>query len=328
MAGFRMHVGTSTVLGCGYAGALALGYGVPANTAIVCGAMCGFGGMLPDLDSDYGVPLRETMAFTAATIPMFMVNRFQTLGLGTDAMALAAVGMYLFVRFGITNMIRKYTVHRGMFHSIPAMFIFGGIAFLVCGGSPFEFRCLKAGGLMGGFLSHLVLDEIYAVEFKGGRWRMKKSFGTAMKLWGDSRGSNFAAYSKLAIVGMGILGEPSVMQRIAATNPQLAGQINDLRNQLGTIKPNSLPQNGSDVARAAVKIFSNAVSGQNPNAAPSTGGAGWPQYAGTPPPFNNGPAPVNNQPNQWQWPAANQGQQPNYGNSFDTAQRPNVPYPQ
>ena len=70
MAGFRMHVGTSTVLGCGYAGVLALGYGVDPDTAIVSGAMCGFGGMLPDLDSDYGVPLRETMAFTAAIIPM------------------------------------------------------------------------------------------------------------------------------------------------------------------------------------------------------------------------------------------------------------------
>ena len=46
-------------------------------------------------------------------------------------MVLAAVSLYLFVRFGITNMIRKYTVHRGMFHSIPAGLIFAGLAFLV-----------------------------------------------------------------------------------------------------------------------------------------------------------------------------------------------------
>ncbi len=212
MAGFRMHVGTSSLLGCGYAGVLSLGYGVPVNSAIVAGAMCGFSGMLPDLDSDYGIPLRETMAFTAATIPMLLVSHFQALGLGPDSMALAAVGMYLFVRFGVTTMIRKYTVHRGMFHSIPALLIFGGLAFLICGGSPFDLRCYKAGGVMGGFMSHLILDEIYAVEFKKGRWRFKKSFGTAMKLWGDNHWSNFTTYAKLVLVGMVILGEPSVMK--------------------------------------------------------------------------------------------------------------------
>jgi hypothetical protein len=52
------------------------------------------------------------------------------------AMVLAAVSMYLLIRFGVTNMIRKYTVHRGMFHSIPAGLIFTGVAFLLCGASP------------------------------------------------------------------------------------------------------------------------------------------------------------------------------------------------
>src|SRR6187402_3563434 len=106
MAGFRMHVSTSTLLGVGYAGVLSLGYGVPPETAVVAGAMCGFSGMLPDLDSDYGVPLHETMA-------------------------LAAVGMYLLIRFGVTRLIRRFTVHRGMFHSIPTMLIFAGLAFLI-----------------------------------------------------------------------------------------------------------------------------------------------------------------------------------------------------
>ena len=51
-----------------------------------------------------------------------------------------------------------------------------------------------------GTLEFSKFDEIYAVEFKTGRWRTKKSFGTAMKLWGGSGKSNFAAYAKLAIV--------------------------------------------------------------------------------------------------------------------------------
>jgi hypothetical protein len=160
MAGFRMHVSTSALLGCGYAAAGHAVCGVPLDTAIVSGAMCGVAGMLPDLDSDNGVPLRETMAFTAAIVPMLLVGRFQTLALSHDGMALAAVSLYLFVRFGITNIIRKYTVHRGMFHSIPAGLVFAGLAFIVSGAAPLEFRCYKAGGVLAGFMSHLLLDEI------------------------------------------------------------------------------------------------------------------------------------------------------------------------
>jgi hypothetical protein len=242
MSGFRMHVTTSAVLGCGYAGVSHVGYGVPLDTAIVAGAMCGFSGMLPDIDSDYGVPLREAMAFTAAVAPMLLVGRFQAFALSHDAMVLVAVSMYLFVRFGVANMIRKFTVHRGMFHSIPACLIFAGIAFLACGSSPIEIRCYKAGGVIAGFMSHLVLDEIYAVEFKGGRWRFKKSFGTAIKFWGDDAWANFSTYAKLAIVAMMILGEPTVLERFETRHPQFAGQFDDLRTRLGQFNPGpSLP---------------------------------------------------------------------------------------
>ena len=48
MAGFRMHVGTSSALGVGYAGALHSMYGVPLPTATVAGTLCGVAGMLPD----------------------------------------------------------------------------------------------------------------------------------------------------------------------------------------------------------------------------------------------------------------------------------------
>ena len=316
MAGFRMHVSTSTVLGCGYAGVLAVGYGVPVDTAIVSGAMCGFSGMLPDIDSDFGVPLRETMAFTAAIIPMLLVGHFQSLALSHDSMALAAVGTYLFVRFGVANLIRKYTVHRGMFHSIPTMLIFAGLAFLVSGTSPIDVRCYRAGGVLGGFMSHLVLDEIYAVEFQGGRWRLKKSFGTAIKFWGDDAWANFSTYAKLAIVAMMILGEPSVMQRLEANNPEFASQLNGLRNRFESVGPNSLQQYSADAARAAKSFLNNTA----PNANSES-----PQYAASPRQPNAG-VPAGNQPSQWQWPATTQSY--NNEDAYDTAQRPNAPFAQ
>jgi hypothetical protein len=253
MAGFRMHVTTSALLGCGYAGIGHAGYGIPLDTAIVAGAMCGFSGMLPDLDSDYGVPLRETMAFTAAIVPMLLVGRFQSLELTNDAMVLAAVSMYLFVRFGITNIIRNYTVHRGMFHSIPAALIFAGLAFIVTGAAPLEIRCYKAGGVLAGFMSHLVLDEVYAVEWKGGQWRFKKSFGTALKFWGDDGWANFSTYAKVAIVAMMILGEPTVLERIEARHPGFAQQYQQFQNQLSNLDQQlPTPQAAMEAAQTAI----------------------------------------------------------------------------
>jgi hypothetical protein len=256
MAGFRMHVSTSTVLGCGYAGAGHLVLGLPLETSILGGALCGFSGMLPDLDSDYGVPLRESMAFTAAIVPMLLVGRFQSLALSYDAMVLAAVSMYLFIRFGVTKLIRRYTVHRGMFHSIPACLIFAGMAFLICGASTFNIRCFKAGGVVAGFLSHLILDEIYAIEWKRGRWHFKKSFGTALKFWGDDAWANFSTYAKLVIVAALVLGEPSVMKQIEARNPSFARTYQEWQHRLGDAT--SLPagaQSTWDAANSAAAQY-------------------------------------------------------------------------
>lgn len=311
MAGFRMHVTTSTVLGCGYAGIGHAAYGVPLDSAVVGGAMCGFAGMLPDLDSDYGVPLRETMAFTAAIVPMLLVGRFQSLALSHDEMVLAAVSLYLVVRFGITNMIRKYTVHRGMFHSIPAALIFTGLAFLLTGAAPLEIRCFKAGGVLAGFMSHLILDEIYAVEWQGGQWRFKKSFGTALKFWSDDGWANFSTYAKLVIVGMLVLSEPTVLARIETNHPGFAQQYQQFQNQIGSINQFPAAQNALEAARNAAAPLANFNAGQPSNQAVVP--TAYPPYPpnphpGTAPPPSYGPL-----PSGWPQPAA--------GENYGTAQR-------
>jgi membrane-bound metal-dependent hydrolase YbcI (DUF457 family) len=237
MADFKTHITTSSVLGVGYAG-LGAYYGLPIEAALVAGGLCGVGGMLPDIDSDSGVPVRETMGFAAAVTPMLLVDRFQQLGLNYEQMVLAGGASYLFVRFGIARLLMKYTVHRGMFHSIPALLIFTGLAFLICGSSNLHLRYFKAVGVFIGVLSHLLLDEIYSVQWIGGRWRFKKSFGTALKLWGDSAWGNFSTYSKLAIVVVMILSEPSIMERYGQLSPIVVNNA-ALRGRL------HLPPNGS-----------------------------------------------------------------------------------
>ena len=245
MAGFKTHITTSTVLGVGY-GAAGAYFGLPWESAVIAGGLCGIGGMLPDIDSDSGVPFREAMGFAAAIIPLMTLHRFAELGLNYEQMVLAAGGCYVFVRFGVARLMSRYTVHRGMFHSLPAAFIFAGLSFLFSGSNDLQLRYFKAAGTFLGVMSHLVLDEIYAVEWKGGRWRFKSSFGTALKLWGPSAWGNFSTYAKLILVVMTILGEPMVMERYGQLSPVVISPDqwqNGWNGQIaGQPNPGPLPQ--------------------------------------------------------------------------------------
>ena len=127
MAGFKIHV---TVSSCWAADtpARACVYGLPLDTAILGGALCGFSGMLPDLDSDYGTPLaRDDGLHRRHRCRCCSCTASNRSACGRTKWRCSASRVYLFMRFGITNMIRKYTVHRGMFHSIPAGLIFAGV---------------------------------------------------------------------------------------------------------------------------------------------------------------------------------------------------------
>jgi hypothetical protein len=239
MADFYTHVTTSSVLGVGYAG-MGMMSGLSIETSIVAGGLCGVSGMLPDLDSDSGIPIREATGFAAGIIPMLLVERFRSFEMPHDRMVLIAACMYFFIRFVGASLLGRFSVHRGMFHSVPAALIFAGIAFLICGPADDHIRYFKAGAVFFGFMSHLFLDEIYSIEWKGGGWRVKKSFGTAIKLWGKNGWANFSTYAKLAVVGVMVAGEPSVMLALEERYPRIAGPAQRLHDAqaslLGTVR--------------------------------------------------------------------------------------------
>ena len=218
MAGFKTHITASSIMGIGYGTAAFFMYDIPWPTCVMAGGLCGVSGMLPDIDSDSGTPLRESMAFAAAVVPMMLLDRFKTLGLSSELMILAGAGVYLLIRFGGAAMLRKYTVHRGMFHSLPAALVFGEIAYLLASGDE-TLRAYKAGGVVLGYVTHLMLDEIYSIEWYHGHLRLKKSFGTAMKIFGHGWMSNISVYVKLALFSAVILWEPQLPPPSQLTDP-------------------------------------------------------------------------------------------------------------
>ena len=197
MAGFHTHITVSSLVGVGYASVGTSVLHLPLSTCAIGGGLCAISGIMPDLDSDHAVPARETLSFLAAVAPMLLFYRFQYEGLATEHILLFSAPLYLLIRFGFGEML-KVSVHRGMFHSIPAALIAGLIAYIICDTGVSVGRSFKGVGAVIGYLVHLILDEIWAVEIKGGHIRLKKSFGTALKLLGEAPKANSATWALLA----------------------------------------------------------------------------------------------------------------------------------
>jgi hypothetical protein len=70
--------------------------------------------------------------------------------------------------------------------------IFAAIAYLIYPSHNHVLRVWMAGAITVGCLTHLVLDECFSVDLRG--QRLKRSFGTAVKLWAPSLFSTVASY--------------------------------------------------------------------------------------------------------------------------------------
>jgi hypothetical protein len=208
MPGFKVHITASSILGVGYGAAALTVYEVPAPTCLLATGLCSVSGMLPDLDSGPGIPLRESLCFSAAFVPMLLVDRVREMGWTHESMVLGGALLYLLIRFGLGHFLRHHSVHRGIYHSIPVCLIFAGLAFLLCNTGSLPVRYYKAGAVVIGFMSHLILDEIWSIERKGVMWHLKSSFGTAVKLYAPCWWSTTLAYVGLAAVTSLVLSDP------------------------------------------------------------------------------------------------------------------------
>lgn len=147
-------------------------------------ALATLGNLLPDLDADHSTPLQ--LAFTALSIvAAFLLALWSRHWFGPLwQLMLVWLGGYLVLRWGVFHLFTRFTVHRGIIHSLPVAALFGS---LTAAGSYWLFKLPAwpswALGIAVslGFVSHLLLDEISSVNLMG--IRSRKSFGTALKLW-------------------------------------------------------------------------------------------------------------------------------------------------
>jgi hypothetical protein len=181
MADFRTHVAVaSTVSGVIAIGGMVAGVATPKEVVLFFCAGT-IGGVLPDIDSDHTIPVQILFSFLSVALAFMSVfSRADTYSV--VELACLWILVHLFVRHVLYKIFAKFTVHRGIFHSQLAALFFllfnAAIAYHLFGLSAVS-AWLVGSFVAIGYMTHLLLDEIYSVDITGAR--VKKSFGTALK---------------------------------------------------------------------------------------------------------------------------------------------------
>lgn len=140
------------------------------------------GGILPDIDSDNSTVLNIIFGGLCLGGIALLLNQLSTT-LSTLEIWGAILLFYIMLYHIIRRLFENHTIHRGIFHSILSGCFFG------CTATAIAFHLLHltdtlswwvGSFLLLGFLTHLILDELYSVDFMN--VRVKRSFGTALKL--------------------------------------------------------------------------------------------------------------------------------------------------
>ena len=205
MAGYREHISVSGLLGLFYGSAMVIAFGVSPIQGGLAAALTWVAGMIPDLDSESGKPIRELFGLTAAIAPLVLMQHVHSMGGNTERAMLLAFIVYVLVRFGGASLVGMLSVHRGMFHSIPALLISAQVTFLFYANPSKMVKLTMALGVAIGFLSHLVLDEMYSIQWDGTKIKLARSAGSALKFVGKRFWPNAFCYGLLMFFTFAIL---------------------------------------------------------------------------------------------------------------------------
>ncbi len=183
MANFNTHfivgAGASSIL----SGTLLAMGAISSTEALMAFAFGTVGSLLPDIDSNKSkaIELAFTLFAMLSTVLMIFV---QVKHYSLIEMFIMAGFLFVVLRYGVIEIFRRASIHRGMLHSIPAGVIWGlGTVILVKHIFYIDNFIAWIYGIMVtfGYLVHLILDEVYSVDLKNRK--IKKSFGTALKLY-------------------------------------------------------------------------------------------------------------------------------------------------
>ena len=203
MPGYQTHITWSSVAGVGLGCAAKLFYNVSIPQAVFGGVLCALGGVLPDIDSDTSKAYRRCITTISGTCVLLLASRLRDFNLEPEGVVTTCAAVYFFIVYVIGGVVKKMTVHRGMFHSIPFAVIAGELIFILSSGTT-QLRLFKAASIVIGVLIHLTLDEINSVSVldggSGSRYRNSNnaydSYDYNSSRYGKSYGSRRTSYRR------------------------------------------------------------------------------------------------------------------------------------
>ena len=208
MASFRTHISFGIALGVlAVIGVLSAAISSDPGLMITLFLAATIGSILPDMDSDSGVPFHiafGSLSIVSGVLVFFYLFRQHAFDLRT--MIEWGVGTALFVWVVIGYIFKRLTHHRGMTHSLAAMLLAGLVTFFVTHylyiSDSTDF--LLGVAMMAGYLLHLVLDEIYAaLNFNGIPFVPNKALGSALKISSDDTLTNVLVFGAIIFLTAG-----------------------------------------------------------------------------------------------------------------------------
>lgn len=201
MAQHQSHISFSAALGIAYAAGGVYALNVLPEHAILALALVVITGILPDIDGGEGAPAQELGALLAMIAPVALVESFPQLRAGGVArIALVVIGSYLLTRVLVVRGLQKFTVHRGMLHSLPAAIILFEVVYLVFWDMFWHDKLYIAGAAFVGYFSHLLLDATSNVDLVGRALGKSEKKEPVLKLAGGGWGTTLAFYGSAAVL--------------------------------------------------------------------------------------------------------------------------------
>jgi len=220
MANFATHIGVGTVV-CGGLATLTLAADVISPESLVAVTLAGvLGSVLPDID------LKDSRASRAFFSALAVFISFCVLFVNAQSYSIAELwvlwlGSFVLVRYGAAAAFHRFSYHRGIWHSLLAAFFFWfltAIVFKHVLGRHEGVAWLAGGFMFIGYITHLLLDELFSVDLMGKR--LKTSFGTALKFFDSRHVGDTSLVAVLTVIAF-LLTPPSGAFVNGITSPQL-----------------------------------------------------------------------------------------------------------
>jgi len=183
MANFNTHFTVAATVSAAASGTLLAMKVVTPEQGVIAFILGVLGGLLPDVDSAHSTAIKVGFNVLSLLMTIFLIFTKSSTYSVLEMLLMSTV-VFAGIRYCLLEIFRKFSKHRGMFHSVPVA-LGWGIAVAILMDMFFGLSSLISwvyGFMVSfGYLIHLTLDETYSVDL--GNRRIKRSFGTALKFY-------------------------------------------------------------------------------------------------------------------------------------------------